>query len=268
MTTVTDQGAAVRVASTGTRASRVIGVLALVGVAWLVLFGMVISPADEVQGEAVRLLYIHVPTAWLAYLSFGVTALGSALYLWRRTRSLAWDRVAAASAEIGVVFTGLTLIAGAIYGRITWGVYWRWDARLTTTALLFVLFLGYCAIRRLGGSPDQRARRCAIAGLLAFIDVPIVHMSVYWWRTLHQPPTVLRPDLKVEMSGTMLFTLFVGVIAFTFIYLWLVLHRTRVMMMEDALDDHGLDLAIAERHAEAGPAPGPARPDVPEVAVP
>jgi heme exporter protein C len=274
MTTVTEQGAAVRVGSTGTRASRVIGALALVGVAWLVLFGMVISPADEVQGEAVRLLYIHVPTAWLAYLSFGVTALGSALYLWRRTRSLAWDRVAAASAEIGVVFTGLTLIAGAIYGRITWGVYWRWDARLTTTALLFVLFLGYCAIRRLGGAPEQRARRCAIAGLLAFIDVPIVHMSVYWWRTLHQPPTVLRPDLKVEMSGTMLFTLFVGVIAFTLIYLWLVLHRTRVMMMEDALDDHGLDLAIAERHAEAGAAAAvPAAPagsvtDHPEVAVP
>ena len=120
------------------------------------------------------MLYIHVPTAWLAFLAFGVTALGSALYLFPKTRSLAWDRVAGASAEIGVLYTGLTLVAGSIWGRITWGVYWTWDARLTTTALLFVLFLGYLALRRLPATHEQRAKRCAIAGLIAFIDVPIV----------------------------------------------------------------------------------------------
>ena len=119
---------------TGTKATRVIGIMALVGLAWLLVFGLVLSPPDEVQGEAVRMLYIHVPTAWLAYLAFGVTALGSGLFLFPKTRSLAWDRMAGASAEIGVLFTGLTLVAGAIWGRITWGVYWTWDARLTTTA--------------------------------------------------------------------------------------------------------------------------------------
>jgi heme exporter protein C len=239
-----------QVTSTGTKATRVIGALALIGLGWLLLFGLVLSPADENQGEAVRMLYLHVPTVWLAYLAFGVTAIGSILYLVPKTRSLAWDRVAGASAEIGVLFTGLTLVAGAIWGRITWGVYWTWDARLTTTALLFVLFLGYLAIRRLPAPPAQRARRCAIAGLIAFIDVPIVHLSVTWWRTLHQDATI-KTIGDVEISGTMLFSLFVGLIAFTLVYVWLMIHKMRVMMMEDALDDHGLELALEERRAEA-----------------
>jgi heme exporter protein C len=239
-----------QVTSTGTKATRVIGALALIGLGWLLLFGLVLSPADENQGEAVRMLYLHVPTVWLAYLAFGVTAIGSILYLVPKTRSLAWDRVAGASAEIGVLFTGLTLVAGAIWGRITWGVYWTWDARLTTTALLFVLFLGYLAIRRLPAPPAQRARRCAFAGLIAFIDVPIVHLSVTWWRTLHQDATI-KTIGDVEISGTMLFSLFVGLIAFTLVYVWLMIHKMRVMMMEDALDDHGLEIALEERRAEA-----------------
>jgi heme exporter protein C len=239
-----------QVTSTGTKATRVIGALALVGLGWLLLFGLVLSPPDENQGEAVRMLYLHVPTVWLAYLAFGVTALGSIFYLVPKTRSLAWDRLAGASAEIGVLFTGLTLVAGAIWGRITWGVYWTWDARLTTTALLFVLFLGYLAIRRLPATPAQRAKRCAIAGLIAFIDVPLVHLSVTWWRTLHQPATI-KTIGDVEISGSMLFTLFVGLIAFTLVYIWLMIHKMRVMMMEDALDDHGLELALEERRAEA-----------------
>jgi heme exporter protein C len=240
----------VRITGTGTKATRVIGILSLVGVAWLVLFGLVLSPADENQGEAVRMLYVHVPTAWLAYVSFGVTALGSLLYLIPRTRSLSWDRMAGASAEIGVLFTGLTLIAGAIWGRITWGVYWTWDARLTTTALLFVLFLGYLAVRNLPASQDQRAKRCAIAGLIAFVDVPIVHQSVNWWRTLHQKATI-KAIGDVDISGSMLFSLFVGVVAFTLVYVWLMIHKTRIMRMEDALDDHGLEMALEERRAEA-----------------
>jgi heme exporter protein C len=237
------------VTGTGTKATRVIGILALIGLAWLLLFGLVLSPPDEVQGEAVRMLYIHVPTAWLAYLAFGVTALGSALYLVPKTRSPGWDRMAGASAEIGVLFTGLTLVAGAIWGRITWGVYWTWDARLTTTALLFVLFIGYLALRKLPATHEQRAKRCAVAGLIAFIDVPIVHQSVQWWRTLHQPATI-KSIGDVEISGSMLFSLFVGVVAFTLVYVWLMFHKTRIMMLEDTLDDRGLDLALEERRAE------------------
>ena len=110
-----------------------------------------------------------------------------------------------------------------IWGHLSWGVFWTWDARLTTTALLFVLFLGYLALRRMPAEPEVRAKRAAILGIVAFIDVPIVHQSVEWWRTLHQDATVLRRDLDVQVDGIMLFTLFLGFVVFTFIYAWLLL---------------------------------------------
>jgi heme exporter protein C len=230
--------------------ARVLGGLTLVAVAVLCLFGLWGAPPDDVQSDAQRLMYLHVPAAWVAYLAFGVTALGSVMYLWKRTRSLTWDRVAGASAEIGVVFTAVGLVTGMIWGHLSWGVYWTWDARLTTTALLFVLFLGYLALRRMPAEPHVRAKRAAILGIIAFIDVPIVHQSVEWWRTLHQDATVLRRDLDVQVDGIMLFTLFLGFVVFSSIYAWLLLHRHRVAVMEDALDEHGLELAIEERRAE------------------
>ena len=244
----------VSVTSTGTKATRALGVVCLVGTALLVFLGLVGTPEDEVQRDTVRILYIHAPGAWVAYLAFGVTALASVLYLWKRTRSLTWDRIAGASAEIGVLFTGITLATGMIWGHLSWGVYWTWDARLTTTALLFVLFLGYLALRRMPAEPHVRAKRAAILGIIAFIDVPIVHQSVEWWRTLHQDATVLRRDLEVQIDGIMLFTLFLGFVVFTLIYAWLLLHRTRIAVMEDALDEHGLELALEERRAEGAEA--------------
>jgi heme exporter protein C len=242
---------------TGTRATRVIGVLALLGVPLLLLLGLVTSPPDVAMGDSVRIMYVHVPSAWLAYLAFGVTALCSLLYLWKRTRSLSLDRFAGASAEIGVLFTGLALVTGMLWGRPTWGVYWTWDARLTSTALLFLLFLGYLAIRRLPAPPEVRAKRAAIAGLIAFVDVPIVHLSVEWWRSLHQGATVARRDLNAELDGTMLFTLFFALFVFTLIYVWLLLHRQRQLWLEDHQGQASLDQAIAERRAEAAGRPSP-----------
>jgi heme exporter protein C len=243
----------IAVTNTGTPFTRALGALALAGLAGTAVLGLVVSPKDEVQGDAVRMMYVHVPSAWLAYLAFFVTALASAMYLWRRT--MGWDRVAGASAEMGVMFCGLALVTGSLWGRITWGEFWDWnDARLVTTALLFMLYLGYVAFRRLGATPATRARRSAVAGLVAFIDVPIVHMSVYWWGTVHQKPTVLRPDLDPQIDGTMLFTLFVGVVAFTLTYVWLVIHRARVIALEDALGDRQLDDALRARTDEQVPA--------------
>ena len=252
-----------RYGPTGTRATRVIGVLALLGVPLLLLLGLVTSPPDVTMGDSVRIMYVHVPSAWLAYLAFGVTALCSLLYLWKRTRSLTLDRFAGASAEIGVLFTGLALATGMLWGRPTWGVYWTWDARLTSTALLFLLFLGYLAIRRLPAPPEVRAKRAAIAGLIAFVDVPIVHLSVDWWRSLHQDATVVRRDLNAELDGTMLFTLFFGLFVFTLIYVWLLLHRQRQLWLEDHQGQTSLDQAIAERRAEATtrPSPSPSSPE-------
>lgn len=239
--------------STGTKATRAIGIAVIIAMAWLALFALVLSPADVNQGESVRLLYIHVPTIWVAYLSFVVTAVSSGLYLFPKKHSLGWDRLAGASAEFGVAFVALTLIVGSMWGRLTWGVFWQWDARLTTTALLFVTYIGYLAVRRLGGSHQQRAKRSAVIGLLSVMLIPLVHWSVVIWRSLHQTASVLDTDGDIDMDGMMLFTLFVGVIAFSLLYLWLVLHRTRVMAMEDMLEDRGLDAALAERRAEGAP---------------
>jgi heme exporter protein C len=235
--------------TTGTPATRVLGVVAIAGAVLLVWLGLFATPEDQVQGDAVRPIYVHVPSAWVAYLAFGTTALCSALYLWKRTRSLAFDRFAGAAAEIGVLFTGLALVTGMLWGRITWGVFWTWDARLTSTSLLFVLFLGYLALRRLPAAPEVRAKRAAVAGLVAFIDVPIVHMSVRWWNTLHQDPTILRSDPEIE--GLMLFTVIFGVAVFSVLFAWMLLHRQRQLWLEDHQLATDVDEAIAERRAAA-----------------
>jgi heme exporter protein C len=236
---------------TSTGFTRGVGIAAVVGTLWMVVFGLLLSPADAFQKSSVRIMYIHVPTAWVAYLAFVVTGLSSAMYLFRRAHSLTWDRVAGASAEIGVMFMGLTLITGALWGRLTWGVYWAWDARLTTTAFLFVTYVGYLAVRRLGGSHQARAKRSAVLGLLAVLEIPLVHFSVRLWRSLHQEASVANPDGDVKMDGLMLFSLFVGLIAFSLLYVWLVMHRQRVMYLEDRYEDADLDAALAERRAES-----------------
>ena len=242
---------AARSAGTGTHATRLLGLATIVMMGWTAAFGLLFSPADRDQEDAVRIMYVHVPTVWVAYLAFTVTALCSAFYLFRNKHSLGFDRVAGASAEVGVVFMGLTLVTGMLWGRLTWGVYWQWDARLTTTALLFVSYIGYLAVRGLGGTHHQRAKRSAVVGLLIVLEIPLVHWSVKLWRSLHQEASVLSTDGDVKIDGLMLFSLFVGVVAFTLLYLWLVLHRSRAMAMEDMLEDQGLDEALAARRAEA-----------------
>jgi len=235
---------------TGTRFTFLLGWATLVGIVFLLLLGLVLSPADVNQGESVRIMYAHVPGAWLAYLAFVVTAVSSAAYLWKRTRSLTWDRIAGASAEVGVVFMAISLITGSLWGRLTWGTFWTWDARLTTTAFLFVTYVGYLAVRGLGGTHHQRARRSAVLALLAVLEIPLVHFSVELWNSLHQEASVLTRNSDVEMDGLMLFSLFFGIIVFTMMYIWLVLHRQRVLTLDDLLDDTGLDRAIDERRRE------------------
>jgi heme exporter protein C len=222
-------------------------VAVLVGVGALLAFGLLWSPDDRIQGDAVRIMYVHVPPAILMYVAFMVTAVGSVLYLWKKSRF--WDLLAAASAEIGCVFTAMALLTGMLWGRITWGVYWVWDARLTSTALLLLLFLGYLAVRRIPADPSVRSRRAAIVALVAIIDVPIVHYSVDWWRSVHQPATISRLDPTIE--GLMLFTLMLGIVVFALIYAWLLVHRFRLEYLRDQVDEVGLDHAIDQRRAEA-----------------
>jgi heme exporter protein C len=216
---------------------------------WL---GLWVTPPDEHLGNLVRLLYLHPPVAWVAlYLAGGMAALGSVLYLWPRTRSLFWDRVAASSAEIAAVFCALTLITGSLWGRPTWGVWWTWDARLTSTALLLVLLLGYLALRRVPAEPQVRARRCAVAALIAAVDVPIVHFSVDWWNTLHQQASVFTPDFSGQgVQGSMLWTMLLGFVGFTLLFVWMVVARYRIEVLQDRLGDRELEISLAERWAE------------------
>jgi heme exporter protein C len=235
---------------TGTRATRVIGVVTILVMAWVVVSGLIFTPQDVVQGESVRIMYVHVPSAWIAYLAFIVTAVASAGWLFGKKHSMGFDRFAGASAEVGVMFMAITLITGSLWGRLTWGEFWQWDPRLTTTAFLFVTYLGYLAVRRLEGSKEQRARRSAVVAMLAVLEIPLVHFSVVLWRSLHQGATILNPSGDVKMDGLMLFTLFSGVVGFTLVFVWLVLHRQRTMLLVDIANSQGLDAAIATRRAE------------------
>jgi heme exporter protein C len=239
--------------STGSAATRALGVASLAGLAVLAWLALVATPADAVQGESVRLLYIHVPSANMMYVGCGLTTLASALYLWKR--SLGFDVLAGASAELALLFTGTTLFTGMVWGRPTWGVYWVWDARLTSTAMLFVLLLGYLAMRRLAVDPDVRATRAAILGLLLVPNALVVKLSVDWWRTLHQDATLTLPDAKID--GLMLFTLIFGLLVMAVVFTWLLVHRFRVGWLEEQVDRTGLDVALAERRAEAVPAGDP-----------
>lgn len=234
--------------STGSSTTRVIGILALIAMGALLLFGLWLSPDDVNQGDAVRILYIHVPSATIAYIGCALTTIGSVLYLWRRSQW--WELTAYASAEIAAVFTAITLITGMLWGRPTWGVYWVWDARLTTTAMLMLLLLGYLALRRLPADYDVRAKRSAIVGLLLFPNVIIVRQSVQWWNTLHQKPTLFANGLGARIEGLMLFTLFIGFIAIGLTFVWLLIHRFRVAYLAEQLEKEDLDRAIADRRAE------------------
>ncbi len=239
---------------TASPGSRIFGLVLVVAIGLFLALALAISPPDSgsqasenEMGEMVRIMYIHVPVANACYLAFLVTAVGSAMYLWKKTEG--WDLLAAASAEVGVLFTALTLITGSIWGHIAWGTWWEWDARLTSTLLMLVVYLGYLALRRAVLDPVVRAKRAAIVGLIAFANVPIVHYSVNWWRSLHQQSTISRFDPTID--GLKLLALLFGMLVGVALYVWLMIHRFRLQYAEAQLESKGLDVALAERRAEA-----------------
>ena len=235
---------------TGSALTLGLGVTAAVALAVAVGLGLTL-PASVEQGEYSRLIAIHPGLAWASYVSFGITALASALWLWPRTRAARWDHVAGASAEIGVVFTALTLATGSIWGRPVWGVWWVWDARLTLSALMLAIYLGYLALRRVPDQPDVRARRSALTALLAVIVVPINHFAVDWWRTLHQGRSLAQLTPEHDLDGAFIGAMFVGFLAMTLIYAWFLVHRVRIARLEEEVDDRDLATAIEERRREA-----------------
>jgi heme exporter protein C len=233
---------------TSDRVTRVLGIASLVAVAATAWLGLVVSPPDVNQGQLVRLLYVHPGAATTFYVAFGLCALASLAYLWPRTRSLRWDYLAAASAEVGVVFCVITLVTGSIWGRSTWGVWWTWDARLTLTALLLASFIGYLALRQIIRDPRSKRLVCAVVAVVFALLVPVDHEATAWWQTLHQPNTLLRANPLVH--GWQLVSMLMSFVAYALIFAWLVVHRYRVEMLEDRFEEEGMAAAIAERRAE------------------
>ncbi len=238
-------------AHTGSRATRGLGLVVLAGLVALVLLAFFAAPPDDEQGDAVRLIFIHVPSAILTYVAFFTTAAGSAMWLWKR--SSWWDITAHAAAEIGVMFCALTLFTGSIWGRPTWNTYWDWgDVRLVTTLILFLLMVGYLVVRSSGGDDPAVSTRAAIVGLLAAINIPIVNRSVEWWfdRTLHQKASLT--DGKLE--DLTLFTLVFGLVVGLLFFVWAMIHRFRVGWLEHQARAEDLDEALEARRSEAAAA--------------
>jgi len=219
----------------GRRRGGILAGLTLLSIAIGLYWGLIVAPPDAYQGEAQRIMYLHIPSILTAYLSFFLVFVGSCLYLWKREKRD--DNLAHSAAEIGVVLTALTIIEGAIWGRPTWGVWWTWDARLTLTAVLLLIFIGYLMLRSLVEEESRAASSAAILGIIGFLDIPLIHMSVYWWRTLHQSPSILRPDKAPweNIHPALLTALAINFVAFLLLFFYLLSLRLRVGEMTEEI---------------------------------
>ena len=194
----------------------------IVGVAMMAMIvgALVAAPREIIEGEVQRLMYLHVPSALGMYAAFIVTASASVMFLWKR--DLRWDAVAKGSALVGVFFCSMVLLTGAIWGKPIWGVYWSWDARLTTTLILLLIYVAYLLARTVAGPLDEQAARYAsIFAIIGVVDIPIIQMSVRWWRTLHPQPIVFQPN--PALPGEMLLVLLISFIAVFALIAWMIL---------------------------------------------
>jgi heme exporter protein C len=183
------------------RAAAAAAALMMVAAGAIFLF----SPTDALQGPVQRIFYLHVSSAIAAYGCFGVVLVGGAAYL--RNESATGDRLARAGALVGLVFTTVTLVMGMLWAKPIWGTFWTWDARLTSTLVLWIIYAGYLLVRRLAEPGRQAARFAAVVGIFGFIDVPVVHFSVTWWRTVHPGPVIINDALPPQMLMTFLLTM-------------------------------------------------------------
>jgi heme exporter protein C len=204
------------------------------------------APTDAMQGPVQRVFYLHLPMAWIAYLAFFIVFVASIAYLVKRNRR--WDQLARSSAEVGLVFTTLVIITGSLWGRPIWGTFWEWDARLTTTLILWFIYLGYFMIRSYISDSERAMRYAAVIGIIGFIDVPIIHMSVRWWRTLHPEPIVTQSG-GPAMPDSMIYTMAVSMLAMTLFFGFLVYQKLLVEQARDELSDY--NLVEADRRADA-----------------
>ena len=206
----------------------------LLGLALVYLIALVYTPVEARQGLAQKIFYLHVPAAWSALLAFSLVGLASLLYLWLHDARL--DRFAAASAEVGLIFSAIMLTTGPIWAKPIWGTWWTWDARLTLTLFLFFLFIGYLALRASVHDKAERARFSAVVGILGMLLVPFIHLSVYLFRTLHPQPIVLKPSAP-SLPPEMLRTLLLSAAVFTLLYVGFVTIRYGIALAEEQREE-------------------------------
>ena len=237
----------VRPNGTGSRLTLWLGIITIIGIACVMFLGFAVVPADQVQGDAMRIIFVHVPVAIGGYAAFFLAALGSVMWLLRK--SVWWDITAHASAEVGVLMWGLTLLTGMLWGRPTWGTYWDWgDVRLITTLILFLIMVGYLSVRTIGGDSASVSTRSAVVALLGAINMPIVNRSVNWWsnRTLHQKSSLTEGKLEDITLLTLCISLLVAALAIT----WMMIHRFRIGWLEREYLNQKLVEAITERRSK------------------
>ena len=215
-----------------------LGIATLIAFTVLLYMALVFAPEDAAQGPAQRIFYIHVPSAWIGFLGFFVVFVASIAFL--ATRKRRWDDIASASASIGVVFTTGVLITGPLWGRPVWGVYWTWDPRLTSFLMLWLIYVSYLVLRGYVPEPERRARYSAVLGIVGFLDVPIVYLSVRWWRSEHPLQLVFQ---RGGLPSQMLLSLFVGLAAFTLLYAYLMSVKLRVGRLSDRAEEFEEEVA-------------------------
>lgn len=203
---------------------------AVVAVAITYVRAVFFTPFEATQGPAQKILYLHAPSAWVAFLAFGLVGLASVLYLWLRDERL--DRVAESSAEVGVIFTTVVLVTGPLWGKPVWGTWWTWDARLTLTLFLWFIYLAYMVLRGAVDDRAMRARYSAVVGILGALLIPFIHLSVYLFRTLHPQPILMKPGAP-SLPGEMLTTLLLAFGSFTLLYIALLRARYRFAVERD-----------------------------------
>jgi len=195
------------------------------------------------MGVVQRIFYVHVPAAWVAFMAFGIVAICSAVFLWLKDERLDWAAVAAA--EGGMLFTTIVLLTGPFWGRVAWGTWWNWEPRLTLTLLLWFIYLGYFMVRASTENAERGKRFAAVVGIVGALDIPLIHLSVQFFRSLHPAPVVIKPE-GPSLPGDMLTTLFVGFAAFTVLFFAFFLFRY-------GLEEARQALALRVAHREAAP---------------
>ena len=202
--------------------------------------GLVAAPTEQTMGDVQRIFYYHVPSAWTSFLCFFVNFLASIVYLIRRTRTS--DALALATAEVGVVFCSVVLVTGPLWAKPVWGIWWTWDARLTTTLVLWLVYVSYLLLRRFAG--DNIGTLAAVLAIFGFLDVPLVYMSIRWWRTQHPQPVIGgAPGSGIDPA--MRHALYVNFLAFAAFAVLLIWVRMRLLKAERELENEHI-LALAE----------------------